>query len=426
MSKNKTALIAGMFDMNNYGDLLFPIIAQHELSKRNIDLHVISPTGNPVDYLDALNSKQIWSALDPDFNFDGILIGGGYIVHTHRMDFLREYQNNIGASVAPSTWLGSTLIGALRDVPIVWNAPGVPHPIRPGVRKLALSAFKAADYLSFRDEGSVKLAGLEKSSNVKVVPDPVLGLSAVWSKPSLESIYYDLLEKLGVDKKVNVLACHLRKRSLGKDSINIFVEKLVDVSQSKRFFPILLGLGSAHNDNETAKEICALLSQRGIDSRALVPPTNLKTIASLIAYSSLYAGSSLHGYITAKTYGVDAFLIAKPAYKKFEGLINHLGAINDVSTDWNDAWSKIQAIKLCKKRVSSKIYRNLDLHWDSIATQINTRTNSKSSERLEFLSLTISEGLNQSGDAWITTPYTTAKDRKDVLNLKDSGLRNPF
>ena len=36
MSKNKTALIAGMFDMNNYGDLLFPIIAQHELSKRNI------------------------------------------------------------------------------------------------------------------------------------------------------------------------------------------------------------------------------------------------------------------------------------------------------------------------------------------------------------------------------------------------------
>ena len=426
MSKNKTALIAGMFDMNNYGDLLFPIIAQHELSKRNIDLHVISPTGKPVDYLDALSSTKIWSALDAEFNFDGIIIGGGYIVHTHRMDFLREYQTNIGASVAPSTWLGSTLIGALRDVPIVWNAPGVPHPIRPGVRKLALSAFKAADYLSFRDQGSVKLAGLEKSSNVKVVPDPVLGLSTVWSKPSLESTYHDLLEKLGVDKKVNVLACHLRKRSLGKDSINIFVDKLVEVSKSMRFFPILLGLGSAHNDNETAKEICALLSQRGIDSRALVPPTNLKTIASLIAYSSLYAGSSLHGYITAKTYGVDAFLIAKPAYQKFDGLINHLKTFKDVSKDWNDAWSKIQAMKPCNTVVSSKIYRDLDMHWDLIATRINTNTKSKSSERLKFLTLTISEGINQSGDAWITAPYTTEKDRIDVLNVKSSDIRIPF
>lgn len=418
-------LISGMFDMPNFGDLMFPVVAAHELGRRGFHVQAVSPTGAATGLRDALPTRPIWDALDPSTRLDGVLIGGGYIVHTHRMDPLKEYrEGGIGAAVGPAVWLGATLVAALRDVPVAWNAPGAPHPLRPDLRPLVDAAFDAADYLSLRDEGSARMAGAPAA---QIVPDPILGVNRVWPREGLAADFRRLCDRLGVVQRNRVLAVHVRRRSLGGQPVDVFADGLAGACRGLGLTPVMIGLGTAHADDRIARELAGALMARGVAAAALDRPEGLRDIAALIAHARAYAGSSLHGYIAAASYGVPGLLVARPAYRKFDGLIGHLGRPADRMTDWADALNALPAaVGTTSRPEAPGIADRLDRHWDAIAAAFAAGPLPKRRERLDFAALAIRAGLLQDGPNWAMTPFTTARDRAAALAGDDVRETEPF
>jgi len=70
----------GTFDVGNYGDLLFPIVARFELEKRNIGTIPVSPTHRSTSYQDAIKPISIVEAKSHE-ECKAIIIGGGNIIH---------------------------------------------------------------------------------------------------------------------------------------------------------------------------------------------------------------------------------------------------------------------------------------------------------------------------------------------------------
>lgn len=408
-----TVLVSGMFDMHNFGDLMFPLIAAHELGRRGMRVLALSPTGCGTGLQDAASSIPVASAFDASTRCDGILIGGGYIIHTHRMDMLREYRTDgIGAAVGPAMWLGATLAAALRDVPVAWNAPGVPHPLRSTLVDLAASAFRAADYLSFRDKPSVRMVGLGGASDVALVPDPVLGIGALWSADDLRGDFDQLCSTLVQLRRDRILAVHVRRRSLGDTPIARFASDMAGLCKAHDLTPVLIGLGTAHGDDRIARETCAALHQHGVAAAALDRPKGLREIAALLAHARVYAGSSLHGYITAAAYGTPGVLVARPAYRKFDGLVEHLDRKSDLVPDWSMGLARVTTVAdRARQMLAEHFSSQLEAHWDRIATAFRAGPERRRADRLSFATLAFSMGLKQAGLEWATLPFTQAKDR---------------
>ena len=64
----------GTFDVENFGDLLFPLIARHRLAAAEIELTFVSPVGGPPVWQDCAESisPSAVEALD----VDGVLLEG--------------------------------------------------------------------------------------------------------------------------------------------------------------------------------------------------------------------------------------------------------------------------------------------------------------------------------------------------------------
>ena len=79
----KTLNIAnfGGYDVDNYGDLLFPYILEHRLRDKNINIIHVSPTGKNTEWEDSRASISCSEFFDIIDFIDGIIVGGGHVVH---------------------------------------------------------------------------------------------------------------------------------------------------------------------------------------------------------------------------------------------------------------------------------------------------------------------------------------------------------
>lgn len=397
----KPILMHGMFDMHNFGDLVFPLIARAHLEPRGFQICPVSATGVKPDLTDAPASIALPQALGQQAA--GVLIGGGYIIHGHRLDLLREYRDgDVGAWVGAGNWLGATLLGALGDIPVAWNAPGVPHPLSGPVKSLAAQSFAAADYFNLRDDGSRRLLG-EAGARASIVPDTVIDLPMVWSAADLAVDFRQMLQRLGLPGDGRILAVHLRGRSLGKEPLEHFAPKLQAMCEQAGLTPVFVGLGSAHNDNKIA---CALRDAMTIPSAALDKPVSLREIAALLAHADGYIGSSLHGYVGAFAYGRPAVLVGRPAYWKFAGFIDHVDRPEDLALDWDSALAKLAA-KPTAGVLPIRTRQALDDHWTQVAQTFDAGPEPGRAGRMAFLRAYVQAGMVQGGDSWPLQPFTT-------------------
>ena len=117
-------MACGTFDVANYGDLLFPLIAEAELSERlgDVTLHRFSLDQDHA----AMAVREVISvAALPDMirGLDGLLIGGGFLIRFDK-HVARGYGPPSPAIHHPTGyWLTPALLALQHDVPLVWNAP---------------------------------------------------------------------------------------------------------------------------------------------------------------------------------------------------------------------------------------------------------------------------------------------------------------
>jgi hypothetical protein len=170
--------ICGTFDVLNYGDLLFPTLAEFELKQRlggvRLQRFSYNAKARPSWAYDVISVSDL-----PDIiqNLDGLLIGGGLLVRFDK-DVAPGYEAPAWYVHHPTGyWLTPALLALQHDVPLAWNAPGMHNTNIPGWSLPLLdTVLDLSQYVAVRDELSRAALQPHTLQNVVVSPDTAFGL----------------------------------------------------------------------------------------------------------------------------------------------------------------------------------------------------------------------------------------------------------
>src|SRR5689334_12775587 len=104
----------GTFDVQNYGDLLFPLVVENALKDEADSFVHVSPVGGK-PYADVPASVGFEEFFRSSDTVDGVIIGGGNILHS-RTTTLPAY-SSVKTRAYPELWIGAARYAADRSIP---------------------------------------------------------------------------------------------------------------------------------------------------------------------------------------------------------------------------------------------------------------------------------------------------------------------
>ena len=352
--------IVGMFDVRNYGDLLFPLIAEFELRARlgavkvrPFSYHAKTTPDWPYAVTSVADLPEIVADLD------AMLIGGGFLIRFDK-EIAPGYKPPHPSIQHPTGyWLTPALIALQQGIPVVWNAPGmhlndVPRWARPLLR-LALDL---SSYVAVRDEPSrATLAHFAEGDRITVVPDTGFGISRLLpTEPSAE--LEQLRNAAGITKPY----------------------VLVQAAESMSWFPQWV---QSHKRELEGLQFVALPIGPVLGDRVDNLPGFVELpawpepllLAELVKHAEAVVGHSYHLAITALTCGVPVFTWIDLSVGKFTALrdfetIHPLSTLRESGAEWF-------ASRIGKREPLSALQTNLRLladHWDRTAAAIREAT----------------------------------------------------
>ncbi|HEB89745.1 MAG TPA: polysaccharide pyruvyl transferase family protein, partial [Deltaproteobacteria bacterium] len=250
----------GTFDVENYGDLLFPLLVERRLdgaaNDTGLDIEVVhvSPVGGEPVWGDCVPTISTEEAMTRPF--DGVIVGGGHIIHGQACDvepYVSAGDRRLFAYA--DLWLGSTLLADELGIPIVWNAPGVPGPFGAATSELAFWAASQADYLSVRDQRSCDF--LERTGyrgEIAIGPDTALEVDLLWSPEELRNATKEAFSNRGHAPAERAIAIHMNSRYL-RSGIREIASLLDDFCMKKGSTAILMALGPCHEDDVLQRQV---------------------------------------------------------------------------------------------------------------------------------------------------------------------------
>ena len=316
----------GTFDVENFGDLLFPLIFENRLGYADLEVIHVSPVGGEGVFPDCRASTSLEEALRS--SFDAVVVGGGNIVHA-RTTALGRYSADpsLVALGYAGLWLGASELAARLEVPLVWNAPGVPAAFGRETAPLVAWAAGACDHLAVRDERSamwLRAAGF--AGPVAVVPDTAVDVPRLWDEGALREAFLEAFESRGISSiPSRTVLVHLNAR-YATDEAGVTAERVARIARTLDATPILCALGGCHGDADLAQRVASAMTCPVL---LIDRPRSLREIVACIAGSVAYVGSSLHGLITACAFSRPAILVARESRSgaaKFSGFLDQWDA----------------------------------------------------------------------------------------------------
>ncbi|MBP0445062.1 polysaccharide pyruvyl transferase family protein [Roseomonas sp. SSH11] len=412
-SQVRRVAMAGMFDIANYGDQLFPLIARHRLAPHGIEVVPAAPGDRPRVLADAIRPRSLeWLLADPE-PVDGILIGGGNIIYNLRTDYLGlgGAAGWLGDGLHTATWLAATMAALLRDVPLAWNAPGVPYPFStPTAAAVLQPALRATDYVSVRDNAS---AALLAGAEVAVVPDTVAELASLWPLAALHSARQALSAR-GRLPAGPYLALHLRAARKKHDRLPALARELDAFLSAQGLGAVLVAIGDDLGDGETLRALAASMATR---PAVLDDAATLQEIAAAIAHSVLYVGGSLHGYVTAAAYGIPGVIVTGAPQRKFGGFLEWLDRPADIARDWDAGLARARhhLAGPGSAPVPARVHQALDEHWDRIRKVLENPASRRPMREGLLRHLAGRAMARPGGQDWAMRPWTCFAARRPRL-----------
>jgi lipopolysaccharide transport system ATP-binding protein len=353
--------IAGTFDVENLGDLLFPIVAQSALEARDarIKVHPYSPNARaknawPYEVSSLVNLRHAVEKLD------GMLIGGGNIIR-----FDGGYPIEVPAELRLPTayWLSPALAAASAGKPIIWNAIGayVGSPAAPWLSSAVEAAISASSLIAVRDQVSKEyLDELAPGNDVRIVPDTAFYLSVTHPFSERTAEFLAWKKQHGIDREYIVLQANSRIADYRAE-----VEAALSAHPDAAI--VVLPICWCHGDRA---EDFPDLSRPLTRSNAWLPPL---LIVEILAGARLIVGSSLHLCIIGITYGVPVIRapVSPVPDRKFELLSEFTGIclIDDAV-----ALERIINHGLGTESQARKASELLSTYWDNVVEILLERT----------------------------------------------------
>lgn len=344
--------LIGAFDRNNYGDLLFPIIAEKMLLKinnnrnldRDLNFQFVGLRDSDLSAIGGKKTKEIEYLNDKSNNVT--IITGGEVLGTNfmGMDLCYEHSGIYDFSVKSFNKIfGNTLINQYltskykTDQEFPW-IPSINHFQRNKViynsvggtnidlnnKKLIINignALKMSKYFSVRDIKTkdilTKIDAIN-AQNIKVSPDSAIVMSQLFPIEYLNKNLSHEVEKY-LSKKRGYITFQVSKK-IGKGKEQEIAQVLSDLSRDLNMDVILLPIGraNAHEDHVALQKIASYMEED-----YYIPSMNtIFDTMFLIATSKLYVGTSLHGAITAIAYDIPHMAYTDKIIKLNEFLIS--------------------------------------------------------------------------------------------------------
>lgn len=355
----------GAFDFENFGDLLFTDVLERQL-KRRIPIDEIlcfAPKKCKMPNRDIeINSVIELEEVVKSRKIDAIIVGGGDLVHLH---MFKTYMPHISQEWVQYEvlymWVIPCIIAQKYQVPLLWNAPGVPLKFKEEEKKIVSYLFDSVDYISVRDyESKNELEKALPSGIVHVVPDTVLCIRDLITKEELTDLFNKL--QLPFSKKKYVFfQCKMPKTDSNYEEC---INALRKIKQETGWEILLQPIGYSVGDEDVLEEF-----EKRAPGEFLYSPRhyNQYEILALIANAAMYIGTSLHGYITANSYRTRSIIVNICNYNKiigFNKLIDNKSSIVDTMDKIFEAYSKLEDTSeiVIQQRVNE-----ISLHFDKLA-----------------------------------------------------------
>lgn len=324
----------GTFDVENFGDLLFPALLQAAIGN-GIRVDAVSPIGGSAIWEDTPSSISPTEFAKQQHIYSALIIGGGNIIRAEPSLLPSYAQSGTGGLGHYSDlWLGAAQC-ARSGVPVIWNSPGVPEKLPSTLHDLVRRILDCSTYIAVRDDVSRNiLLEASPSSEIHVVADPAWQIDELWTNSQLAKAYEVALARLGrTSPAQRTVVVHLNSRYLG--AAPAAVAKYIDAIAFKlNATPLLVALGRCHGDNLTARTVSQYME---IPPLVIEAPRSICETTSLFRHAIAYVGSSMHGYIVASAFGVPSLCVAPAAVVKFKGIAS-LGEGHSVLLEsWRDA-----------------------------------------------------------------------------------------
>lgn len=333
----KNLSILGAFDRNNYGDILFPLIIKKYIEQNKLEFN-ISYYGlkeQKMEYLGGPNTMSVKHLYNDDS--DMLIIAGGEVLDSTWYSMYNNFEcnifnyyfvrilNKINGEIA--NWYCKKMLQGKSYQPwmidnkdfkkkkkIVYNSVGGTKICNfTNKKKKAYSEIlEKVDYMSVRD--ALTKSNIEQLSDkieVNLSPDSAIIMSDFYD--------YDYLEK-NVDDKILEILKKLKKyiviqtnKKNGEKEFERIVNQIQLVVNNGEYNVVLLPIGRAagHEDDIILEKI-----KNKCNVEVFLPENNtIFDTMYIIAKSSAYIGTSLHGAITAVSYGVPNFSLNKNVEK---------------------------------------------------------------------------------------------------------------
>ena len=349
--------LCGTFDVENYGDLLFPLVAEAELTERlgavklhRFSYHAKTPPGWPYLVTSAAELPRMAGRLD------GMLIGGGFIIRFDK-DVAPGYGPPTPAIHHPTGyWLTPALIALQHGIPLIWNAPGMHcNEIPTWADPLMKLAFALSRYIAVRDGPSrAALARFTDIARIAVVPDTAFGVARLLGKqPSIESSR--LREASGLTGPYIIV-----QAALGLDAFLRFIKNQAHWLRDFRF--LALPIGPVLGDHS------AILGTDRPELVCLDTWPHPLLLAELIRQSEAVVGHSYHLAITALASGVPVFTPQNLSTGKYSALLG-FETIFPLAKDCepDPQWFMARVGRTAPSAAARATLGQLAQHWDGIA-----------------------------------------------------------
>lgn len=327
----------GTFDVENFGDLLFPTVLENQFKDYAVDLY--SPIGNMNKPFET--EKYVYSVSELDKNcqlykYKAIIIGGGDLIHVNKL-IATDYKADFYASI--SIWQMPILIAKKHGIPVIFNCPGVPQEFSKYEQRLVRILLSNVDYLSVRDERSREYLLQCGIQNVHVVPDSVLLIQKCYSIDDLVSVRNRLIQENVIPDWDDYLI--VQHNIIHMEDV-VEMKQLVNNLTNEGKKIILLPIGYVHCDEVFLNELYEDNNANIFYCRKKISP---KEMCSVLAHSSGYIGTSLHGVIISYAYKKPIAAINTAQMTKIKGFLKHI----------NKEDAEIKNIKLIEEVVQKQI-----------------------------------------------------------------------
>ncbi|MCE2736937.1 MAG: polysaccharide pyruvyl transferase family protein [Alphaproteobacteria bacterium] len=364
--------ICGTFDIENYGDLIFPELFDMAMHLRGVDCELVrfGPVGGrqPLNEADGEVYKlSRLEAMHNECKFDAIVVGGGALIHFNTL-FQYVPQSDRSDSLSDyaiyETWVIPALFSKAFGVPVYWNAPDVPYCFESAVSKIAAKLIEVSDYICVRNASSksnLLAIGLPEE-RIVLCPDTALSISR----------YMGSLRNRDKNdwERQHYIVVHLN-RHLKDEEYHVFADVLSQYCFLTGYSVVLLPLANTHGDIEGLLKLQTLLNGPSI----MVYPKSIFEMMDIISKARLYVGVSFHGAITALAYGVKAIAYNYMRYAKTRDLYEDLGISELYSENAEQVRVSLTRMLLREQEEDlrvrlAQLQQQIERHFDFIRDQL--------------------------------------------------------